>query len=145
VIGVNDPVLSEKGDSGISTIEKGDSGISTIHDNDERSRDTPQSPFSPCRDTPPLGLEPLGRELVAERLVAERQSPFSGDLPLLQSVENWAEYLGGAVGSAWVESFRKATQTGRPMGSDEFVKRMEAFAGRRLHALPRGRPKMEAQ
>lgn len=68
---------------------------------------------------------------------------ISGDLPLLQSVENWAEYLGGTVGSAWVESFRKATQTGRPMGSDVFVKRMEAFVGRRLHALPRGRPKAE--
>jgi hypothetical protein len=42
----------EKGDSDISTMDdvvackKGDSGMSTIHDNDEMSRDTPQSPFS---------------------------------------------------------------------------------------------------
>ena len=38
-------------------------------------------------------------------------------------------------------AIRCATGTGRPLGSDSFISRLEAAAGRRLRALPHGRPR----
>jgi len=35
---------------------------------------------------------------------------------------------------------RLCTSRGRPLGSDAFVAKLEIFLGRRLRALPRGRP-----
>ena len=32
------------------------------------------------------------------------------------------------------------TRTGHPLGSDAFLSKIEAFLGRRVRALPRGRP-----
>ena len=39
-----------------------------------------------------------------------------------------------------VATLRQSTARGRPLGSDGFVSRMEAFLGRRLRPLPVGRP-----
>jgi len=35
---------------------------------------------------------------------------------------------------------RIRTQTGRPLGSDRFMSKVEAFLGRRVRPLPVGRP-----
>jgi putative transposase len=40
-----------------------------------------------------------------------------------------------------VSAIRKHTMTGRPLGNATFVQRLEKVFGRRLHALPVGRPK----
>jgi len=41
--------------------------------------------------------------------------------------------------SGW-DSIRRATATGEPLGTPEFVSTLERAAGRRLQVLPRGRP-----
>ena len=38
-----------------------------------------------------------------------------------------------------VRMLRIRTQTGRPLGSDSFMSKVEAFLGRRVHPLPVGR------
>jgi hypothetical protein len=40
-----------------------------------------------------------------------------------------------------VERLRLHTRTGRPLGSDAFLRKIETFLGRRVRARPRGRPK----
>jgi putative transposase len=40
-----------------------------------------------------------------------------------------------------VRSLRLATSRGRPLGSDRFLAKLETLLGRRLRALPRGRPR----
>ena len=39
-----------------------------------------------------------------------------------------------------VSLIRKYTMTGRPLGSESFVKKLEKQFGERFHALPVGRP-----
>lgn len=38
-------------------------------------------------------------------------------------------------------AIRRATCTGRPLGSDSFISKLEAAAGRRMRPLPHGRPR----
>jgi putative transposase len=64
----------------------------------------------------------------------------------------WAEYFGGWDYGEWQEilsagmsggecdTVRRATHTGEPLGSLEFVTTLERQAGRRLRVLARGRP-----
>jgi putative transposase len=59
-----------------------------------------------------------------------------------QSVTDWATYLSEGEPEEWCARLRHSTLTGRPLGSESFVARMEEALGRRLRALPRGRPKM---
>ncbi|MCP4639313.1 MAG: transposase [bacterium] len=40
-----------------------------------------------------------------------------------------------------VEGLRLHTRTGRPLGDDTFLSKVEALVGRRVRAVPRGRPK----
>ena len=42
---------------------------------------------------------------------------------------------------AALESIRRSTHTGRPLGSDSFLSKIEHALGRRVRALPIGRPK----
>jgi len=44
-----------------------------------------------------------------------------------------------------VSLIRKYTMTGRPLGSEPFIKKLEKQFGERFHALPVGRPKKEKQ
>jgi putative transposase len=69
---------------------------------------------------------------------------LSGGLPLgLPPVgHEWAEWLRAGVPEASLSAIRNSTSTGRPLGSREFVARLEAQAGRRLAPRrpgPRGR------
>ncbi len=53
----------------------------------------------------------------------------------------WRELLmDGDPGLDW-ETVRRATRTGEPMGSRDFVAQLERRAGRRLRVLARGRPR----
>jgi putative transposase len=40
-----------------------------------------------------------------------------------------------------IETLRLHTRTGRPLGGDAFLSKIETFLGRRVRAVPRGRPK----
>jgi putative transposase len=65
---------------------------------------------------------------------------------------NWADYFGQWNYSEWQEilsagmaggecdSVRRATYTGEPLGSPEFITALERRVGRRLRVLGRGRP-----
>ena len=74
--------------------------------------------------------------------------------PVLDSL--WREYVPGWTPGEWQAmledtsesaacgSLRRATQTGEPWGSKEFVEELERKAARRLRVLPRGRPPQRA-
>ena len=72
------------------------------------------------------------------------------DLQLWKEVsrgEDWREALGRTRDEEATEmaALRRATQTGRPLGSEIFVKRLEAAFGRKLDGRRTGRPKKKAQ
>ncbi len=54
--------------------------------------------------------------------------------------DDWKQHLGQAD-DEFIEKMRRHTKTGRPLGSDSFVSRLEHKLNRRLRALPVGRPK----
>ena len=54
-------------------------------------------------------------------------------------VGNWREFLRSDPPEQ--ERLRERSRTGRPCGSDEFVRHVERVTGRRLQPFPRGRPR----
>lgn len=57
------------------------------------------------------------------------------------AVSDWEAYLSGAGDEAVLRRVRERLRTGRPAGDAAFVRGLEAILGRRLEALPRGRPR----
>jgi putative transposase len=57
------------------------------------------------------------------------------------SAEAWRKELAGGLTEEEVARMRVRTQTGRPLGSDAFLSKLETLLGRRVRALPVGRPK----
>jgi putative transposase len=56
------------------------------------------------------------------------------------SVGDWSDWLAEAEPKDLTAQLRLHTRTGRPLGVDSFVRGLETQSGRRLRALPRGRP-----
>ena len=56
-------------------------------------------------------------------------------------IDNWKSYLTQKEDEEIIKEIRKNTLTGRPVGSDTFITKLERLFGKRLKALPRGRPK----
>lgn len=54
--------------------------------------------------------------------------------------EDWKGCLEWTVSADAAVRIRRATRLGEPLGSQEFVKQLEATAGRPLRVGPRGRP-----
>jgi putative transposase len=52
----------------------------------------------------------------------------------------WRDILSAGITGGECDSLRRATHTGEPLGSREFVTALERQAGRRLRVLARGRP-----
>jgi putative transposase len=52
----------------------------------------------------------------------------------------WRRELTEALGEAELATLRGRTRTGRPLGSDGFLSKMEVLLGRRVRPLPVGRP-----
>jgi putative transposase len=63
---------------------------------------------------------------------------LTGNLPLDLSVENWSVWLAGADADP-EQTIRERTYSGRPCGSEDFVRGMEAISGRSLAPGKRGR------
>ena len=57
------------------------------------------------------------------------------------SAEAWRKELSRVLSEAELAQMRLRTHTGRPLGSDSFLSKLEALLGRRLRALPPGRPR----
>lgn len=66
-------------------------------------------------------------------------SPLIPELPALKVTGNWSEYLAGPEQDEDLESLRKTTRTGRPIGDDDFIARLEATSGRRIRKRKAGR------
>jgi putative transposase len=64
------------------------------------------------------------------------------------SITNWSAWLAGTPDVNSEQRIRSRTYTGRPCGSDEFVKQVEAIIGRRLapgKPGPKPKPKSDAE
>jgi putative transposase len=60
------------------------------------------------------------------------------------SVTDWGAYLQNRGEEAVIRRVREHLKTGRPAGDAAFVRELEGILGRRLEALPRGRPRKTA-
>jgi putative transposase len=61
----------------------------------------------------------------------------------VMSAEQWRAELVEGLSEMETERLRLRTHTGRPLGSDGFLSKIETALGRRVRPLPRGRPKKE--
>ncbi len=58
--------------------------------------------------------------------------------PMLERVDDWRAFLAEGLAIEEAEEIRRHERTGRPMGSDSFVTRLEGLLGRVLHRQPPG-------
>ncbi len=73
-----------------------------------------------------------------------RTDPLLSDITRLKTsagVADWAEWLRETEESTLLDGLRLNTRTGRPLGTDEFVSRIERKIGRTLKPQPGGRPR----
>ena len=56
-------------------------------------------------------------------------------------VKDWSLYLNEDIDKSIEEEIKRNTLTGRPCGTEGFVEKLEKVLGRRLRALPEGRPR----
>lgn len=61
--------------------------------------------------------------------------------PLLEMVGNWREFLLSGVSGEDLDRIRRHERTGRPLGDDGFVGRLEKLLDRILHRQKPGRKK----
>ncbi len=66
------------------------------------------------------------------------------DAGKLIEITDWKAYLTQEEDKEEIKEIRAKTLTGRPLGGDVFIAKLEKLFGKRLKALPRGRP-MKAQ
>jgi putative transposase len=65
--------------------------------------------------------------------------------PLLEMVDNWKEFLANTVTNSELEEMRHHENTGRPLGGENFIKKIERFLGRFLgFKKPGPKPKVKA-
>lgn len=67
------------------------------------------------------------------------------DIKPFLSIPDWSEYLRLPEQAAELEKIRRHSRTGWPLGSDEFIEKLEAQTGRRLKPLPPGRKRGESE
>ncbi|MEN6560368.1 MAG: transposase [Acidobacteriota bacterium] len=71
--------------------------------------------------------------------VRREAHPLLAPFPLLKAIPDWSAYLGQKESIGEIDDFRQHERTGRPLGSDEFIRRLEALTGRVLAPRPKGR------
>jgi putative transposase len=60
---------------------------------------------------------------------------------LLAGIDDWSTWLRATEDRELLERLRLHTRTGRPLGTDVFIRRIESATRRRLRPLPHGRPR----
>jgi hypothetical protein len=63
-----------------------------------------------------------------------------GTATYLISAEQWRKELNAGIDETELGRIRGNTHTGRPLGSDSFLSKLEKLLGRRVRPLPVGRP-----
>jgi len=74
-----------------------------------------------------------------------KESLLSHDCFLVEEIEDWLKYLQEKEDEQIIRNIKKCSMTGRPCGDDSFVKKLEKYLGRRLRALPWGRPRKQTK
>jgi putative transposase len=75
-----------------------------------------------------------------------RDDPLlSGECPLASEIANWSEWLNEPDDETVCEVIRRHTRIGRPLGSNDFLCRLERETGRRLLPQKRGRKTKPSQ
>jgi putative transposase len=74
-------------------------------------------------------------------VMGEKDPVLSEGCFLPCEVPDWRAYLAARGEEAVMNRVRERLKTGRPAGDAEFVQKIEEIVGRRLEALPRGRPR----
>ena len=59
------------------------------------------------------------------------------------SAGQWRKELAAGLSDSELGRVRLSTHTGRPLGSNSFLSKLEKFLGRRVRSLPVGRPRKE--
>lgn len=62
-------------------------------------------------------------------------------LPSYLKISNWRDYLYGIEKDEELIPIRECARSGRPLGSAEFLTRLESITGMRIRPRPRGRPR----
>lgn len=60
---------------------------------------------------------------------------------LTTEIKNWHNYLQKKEREEDIDIFRSHERTGRPLGSDRFIERLEQITGRKLRKRNAGRPR----
>lgn len=71
----------------------------------------------------------------------EEDALVGGAFLFKDGIHDWRSYLAGRGDSMILDRNRRCLKTGRPAGNSEWIQKLEAILGRRLEALPRGRPR----
>jgi putative transposase len=74
-------------------------------------------------------------------ILGEADPVILGDCPLKDRVCNWRDYLADRGDEPVLKRTRQSLKRGRPAGDKEFIRGLEKIVGRRLMAMPRGRPR----
>ncbi len=77
--------------------------------------------------------------------LARRDDELVRVQPMLDRVGDWQDFLAHDPGRATLQALRKHTQTGRPLGDETFLNRLERLTGRVLRPGKRGRKKREGE
>ena len=80
----------------------------------------------------------------ASAYIRGRKDPLVNVSGLNERVDNWSEYFGQAEDMAIAEKMRKHEQTGRPLGSESFVMKLEKILDRMLRPQKTG-PKLKVR
>jgi len=73
--------------------------------------------------------------------VRREAHPLLAPFPLQRAIPDWSAYLGQKESAGEIDDFRQHERTGRPLGSEDFITRLEALTGRVLVPGPKGRPR----
>ena len=69
----------------------------------------------------------------AQAHVFGREDPYlSGDERAVLAIDDWKAYLRDEDDKVYLRAFRKSSRTGRPLGNDSFIDKLEALTGRTL-------------
>jgi putative transposase len=63
---------------------------------------------------------------------SRRHDPLVDVEPMLTRVENWSQYLAIQDSDIGLQAIRCHSRTGRPLGSDQFIRSLEAMTGKCL-------------
>jgi putative transposase len=74
--------------------------------------------------------------------VRKEPHPLLSTCPLEASIPDWAAYLGLNDTPEDIERLKRHENTGRPLGNEDFLKRLEVLTGRVLMPQKRGRKKL---